>query len=294
MSSNLQIWLAGASGMLGNKFQQILRQQNISFVPTDHQIVDLTNLKEVQSFIKSNHFTHIINCAAYTNVDLAEKELEQAFKVNAEAVRNLAIESKKKDVKLVSFSTDYVFDGKGSEPYTETAAAVPLNVYGQSKLQGEKWLTGLSDAALIIRSSWLFDERGKNFVRTMLLLMQQKEELKVVDDQVGSPTYCEDLCLATLALLPKSGIFHFAGSGHCSWYAFSWQIFEIAKQLGIPLNIKNILPISTGELEQKAKRPCFSVLDCNKFIETAGFKPRPWQIALRECLIKISELRLDA
>lgn len=281
-----KIWVCGAGGMLGSHFTRLLTQRNIPFVANDHSQVDITKLEAVSKFVKAQKISHIINCAAYTQVDKAESEPKETYTVNALGPHHLAIAARKQGAQLIHFSTDYVFDGKGRVPYTEEGQCSPLGLYGMSKLAGEMKVLGELETACIIRTSWLYGLPGKNFVATMLNLMKDREQLRVVSDQIGRPTYCEDLAEAALALLDHSGIFHFANSTETSWYEFAREIHRQAQELGFPLKVKQIDPISTQEYPTPAQRPGYSTLSTQKYEKVTGRAPRIWQEALRDYLKK--------
>lgn len=279
------IWLCGAAGMLGSHFQRLLTHRKISFVMSDVKEVDITSAEAVSRFVAKNQVSHIINCAAYTNVDKAEDEKDKAFLINTTGVVNLALAAKQYQAKVIHFSTDYVFDGCGKIPYTEEDECHPLSVYGESKREGEIRLLELLPGALIIRTSWLFGFPGKNFVNTILRLMQEKETLKIVSDQIGRPTYCEDLAVATLDLLDHQGIFHFANQGETSWFQFACDIQKKAKALQFPSILQTIEPISSEEYITKVKRPAYSVLDTSKAEKILKKPIRHWHEALDDYIM---------
>lgn len=279
-----KIWICGASGMLGSHFQRLLQQRHISFVANDHKLLDITQLEDVTDFVKKEKITHIINCAAYTQVDKAETEPHQAYLVNAEGPLNLAIAAHKWGARVIHFSTDYVFDGKGKFPYDENHVCAPLGVYGMSKWKGEERVLNEHQQACIIRTSWLFGIPGKNFVETMLRLMHEKDQLRIVADQVGRPTYCQDLAEAALELSDEEGIYHFANSSETSWYAFAQEIYRQGVESGLLHKICEIHPLTTQEYPTPAKRPAYSTLSTKKIEKILGKPPRDWQEALREFL----------
>jgi dTDP-4-dehydrorhamnose reductase len=219
----------------------------------------------------------IVNAAAYTDVDGCESNKDECFSVNSEGVRNIALPCSDLRIKVVHFSTDYVFDGTKNGSYVEDDICNPINVYGKSKLIGELYLKELSCDYILLRTAWLYGKNGKNFVKTILEKAKTEKELRVVDDQVGSPTYTVDLARLTGTLIEGnySGVFHAVNDGSCSWYEFALKILEYAKIEDI-----EIVPIKSGE--RKAARPCRSVLNCGKFTDTTGIKMRSWQAALKE------------
>ena len=223
----------------------------------------------------------VINAAAYTDVDGCETETEKCFKVNAEGVNNIGLICRDRGIRIVHFSTDYIFDGTKGSPYTEAEPPNPINTYGQSKLQGELYLRALSDNYLIVRTAWLFGRNGKNFIKAILDRAEREKKLAVVNDQIGSPTYTVDLAEAVKVLVEgdHNGIFHVTNRGRCSWYDFALKILDYAGKTDV-----EVRPISTGELARKALRPGYSVLSCAKFVTECRKTMRFWQIALHDYL----------
>jgi dTDP-4-dehydrorhamnose reductase len=277
-------WICGSTGMLGSHFVRTLKQQGISFIATDRNTVDITHPDIVSDFVRINKITHIVNCAAYTNVDGAEREQKTAYDINAKGPHNLAVAARRHGAKwLLHISTDYVFDGKNSNaPYTERDLCSPIGAYGASKLAGEIKLLDEFEHACIVRTSWLFGFPGKNFVNTILRLMKEKETLKIVSDQKGRPTYCQDLVNATLDLTDHKGIFHFSNSFETSWFHFANEIHKQATELGHKLMTKEIQPVTSAEYVTLAKRPAYSTLSTKKIEGALGKFPRPWQEALKD------------
>lgn len=270
--------------MLGSHFQGLLSEKGI---PVETAKIDITNLDAVSDFVRTKKITHIINCAAYTQVDLAETELKKAYQVNAMGPHHLGIAGRRHGARVLHFSTDYVFDGKGRTPFSEEFPCTPIGAYGMSKLAGEIKLLEEHQHVCIIRTSWLFGYPGKNFVDTMVRLMGEKEQLHVVFDQIGRPTYCKDLAEYSLDLLDEEGIFHFANTFETSWYQFAKEIRLQALDLGFPLIVKNIEPISSNEYPTAAQRPLYSTLSTKKIEAYLGRIPRPWQQALYEYLLHV-------
>lgn len=279
-----KIWICGAAGMLGSHFKRLLTKHQQPFVATGHQELDITQLDAVSDFIRTQKISHVINCAAYTQVDQAENDQKQAYLINAVGPHHLGIAARRHGAHVTHFSTDYVFDGQSRTPYTEQHLCAPIGAYGMSKLAGEIKLLDEHQKACVIRTSWLYGMPGKNFVNTMLRLMGERETLKVVADQVGKPTYCQDLVEAALELLDQGGIFHFANSQETSWYLFAKEIHRQAQALGFPLKVKTIEPISTSEYPTPAKRPAFSTLNTKKIEKAIGRHLRPWTQALQDYL----------
>jgi dTDP-4-dehydrorhamnose reductase len=293
--------------MLGSAFCARLSRLSLSFIGTDIDL-DITDSDLVSRFAEQHGFTHIINCAAYTQVDKAEEEVARATAVNGAAPGYIGEAAARIAASVIHFSTDYVFDGRGASPYREEAACFPLNVYGKTKREGEERLLitaphGANSLrrVYVVRTSWLFGENGPNFVRTMLNLMIERETLRVVTDQIGRPTYCGDLADASLALLglsesrnglskisspnaTPSGFFHFANSGPVSWHGFASGILEIARDMGFPVKTTRIEPVETSEFPRPAIRPAFSVLATDRIESILGYVPRRWELAVREYL----------
>jgi dTDP-4-dehydrorhamnose reductase len=241
--------------------------------------IDITSLESTERIIRTLKPETVINCAAYTDVDGCETDVETAMRVNAEGVAHLAMASREIGARLVHVSTDYVFDGGKGSPYAEDDAPCPLGVYGESKLAGEL-NAAFNPDHLIVRTQWLYGLHGKNFVETMLRLAGEKDELAVVDDQIGSPTWTVDLARAILALLKTGhrGIYHAANSGFCSWNGFAQAIFE---ESGLSVKVNRM---TTDELNRPARRPLYSTLDCSRLERDTGFRPQPWRSALKTYL----------
>ena len=270
------ILVVGANGMLGRDVMALLGDRAHGVDVAD---IDITSLESVLSVIGNLKPVVVINCAAYTDVDGCESNVETAMAVNGEGVAHLAMACRDCGALLVQVSTDYIFDGGKGTPYVEDDAPCPLSVYGESKLAGEMNAV-FSPEHLIVRTQWLYGLHGKNFVETMLRLGAEKEEVTVVDDQIGSPTWTVDLAWAIIALIDKGcrGIYHAANAEYCSWNGFAKAIFEEA---GLSVDVK---PMTTSELNRPARRPLYSTLECSKLIGATGFQPQTWRNALREYL----------
>lgn len=272
----MKILLLGKSGLLGQALYKTLSGFYEIYAP-DHKKCDITDPKMLEKQVANANPDIIINGTGYTAVDDSETHKEEAFKLNSSAVKNLALISASKNIPLMHFSTDYVFDGEKSDGYTETDSPSPVSVYGASKAEGEKELMKNADKFWLIRTAWLYGPGGKNFVDTIINFARKNEgkPLKIVNDQIGNPTLSLDLAQAVLALLKgKSyGIYHIVNGGVCSWYEFAQEIFKI---LGIP---QKIIPISSSELNRPAKRPKYSILKSSKVPEL-----RHWKEALSSYL----------
>ncbi len=270
------IVVAGARGMLGRDLIGLLGEGARGLTRAE---MDITSMDSVSKAIVSLRPAVVVNTIAYTNVDGCESNRELAFRVNGEGVKNLAAVTADIGAKLVHISSDYVFDGSKGSPYLEDDSVNPLSVYGESKLAGEE-NARLNPDNIVIRTQWLYGRHGNNFVETMLRLASEKEELGVVDDQVGSPTWTFDLSLAITALIDNGcrGTYHAVNSGNCSWFDFAGSIFA-EKGINIRLN-----PITSAELGRPARRPLFSVLDCGKLLKDTGMRLEKWRDALHKYL----------
>lgn len=274
----MKILITGANGMFAYALKNILRPKN-KLLLTDIDNMDITKPKNVFDFFNKNKPELVIHAAAYTDVDAAEKNKALVFKVNRDGTRNVAMACKKLDIPLVYISTDYIFGGGRRKPYTENDRPHPLSVYGLSKYTGEKEVRSITKKHFIVRSAWLYGPNGKNFVMTILRLADELNELKIVNDQKGSPTYTFDLAEGIKKLIKTQafGTYHLVNSGSCTWYQFAKEILRIKKIK------KKIIPITTQELNRPAKRPAYSVLDSRK-AKKAGLVLKPWQKALSSYL----------
>lgn len=270
------IVVVGANGMLG---RDLMTQLGDRARGVDIEDIDITSLESTERVLRALHPSVVINCAAYTDVDGCEANVETAMQVNGEGVAHLAMSTRMIGALLVHVSTDYVFDGSKGSPYLEDDAPHPMSIYGESKLAGEM-NAAFNPEHIIVRTQWLYGLHGKNFVETMLRLGAEKDELTVVDDQIGSPTWTVDLAKGIMALVDKGcrGIYHVASSDYCSWNGFAKAIFEEA---GFAVTVK---PMTTEELNRPARRPLYSTLDCSKLKMDTGFSLQPWRDALRSYL----------
>ena len=270
------ILVVGANGMLGRDMMALLGDRGRG---VDIDGIDITSLESTERVLMAVRPSVVVNCAAYTDVDGCESNMETAMQVNGEGVAHLAMATRTIGARLVQVSTDYVFDGSKGTPYQEDDAPHPLNVYGESKLAGEMNAVFNPDH-LIVRTQWLYGLHGKNFVETMLRLGSERDELSVVDDQIGSPTWTVDLARAILALIETGcqGVYHVANEGYCSWNEFAQAIFQDA---GMPVTVN---AMTTEQLNRPARRPLLSPLDCGKLAHDCGYRPQPWRDALRSYL----------
>ncbi|MBD5254543.1 MAG: dTDP-4-dehydrorhamnose reductase [Barnesiella sp.] len=284
----MKILLTGANGQLGRELQHTL-ESNLPGITTytDVDSLDITDAKAVSDFVSANEFTHIINCAAYTAVDKAETDQMQCYKINADAVRNIAMAASENGIKVVHISTDYVFDGKSFRPYNEADKVNPVSAYGTSKRKGEMALLSFCPDAIIIRTAWLYSPHGHNFVKTMLKNGASNKELRVVFDQIGSPTSATDLAEAILTVISSrqwiSGIYHFTNEGVASWYDFATKIHKLAG-----ITSCRLTPITTDLYPTPATRPFYSVLDKSKIKKTFGIRIPHWEESLEKCLKRIT------
>ena len=301
----MNILVTGANGQLGNEMRIVAKESKDKYIFTDvveierqeTTILDITDLAAIKNVVKANDIQIIVNCAAYTNVDAAESNLGLSEKLNAEAPKNLAIAIKEVNGLLIHISTDYVFGGDSyNTPCQEDQKGTPTGVYGLTKLHGEQGIIATNCNYVILRTAWLYSEFGKNFVKTMLSLTSTKPQLKVVFDQVGTPTYAFDLAKAISivvedyehecteynhqwSLYTKNGIYHFSNEGVCSWFDFTKMIAEYAGN-----DECDIQPCHSDEFPSPVKRPAYSVLDKTKIKKTFGLSVPYWTNSLKECI----------
>lgn len=283
----MKILVTGANGQLGRELRNVLESEIPGqSIYTDVAELDLTDSKAVDLFFKQNEISHVVNCAAYTAVDRAEEEKLECASININAVKNLAIAADSVGAKIIHISTDYVFDGTAHRPYKESDKVNPISEYGTTKRKGETALLALAPESIIIRTSWLYSPYGNNFVKTMMRLGAEHTEIKVVCDQIGSPTYALDLARAIYRVLLShqwvEGIFHYSNEGVCSWYDFAKAIHRVAGIKGC-----NVCPIPTEEYPTAASRPFFSVLDKSRIKATYGADVPYWEDSLIDCINRI-------
>jgi dTDP-4-dehydrorhamnose reductase len=287
-----RILLTGMAGQLGSELQHTLVPLG-DVIGVDRQRLDLTQPDKIRQVIGEVQPNLIVNAAAYTAVDKAETETELANAINGKAPTIMAEAAQESGATLIHVSTDYIFDGRKNTPYTEDDTPDPINAYGQSKRLGEEGVLKNCDRAIILRTAWVYGAQGKgNFVKTMLRLGAEREELRVVVDQVGTPTWTGDLASAIAQFVQRpidSGIYHFTNSGAISWYDFAVAIFEEAQQIGFPLQVKQVVPITTAEYPTPAPRPAYSVLYTQKISAILGHHPPHWRTGLRRMLKQLAE-----
>ncbi len=285
----MNIAVLGSNGQLGLKIRDCsINYPKYNFIFVDIDELDITEDEQIKRFISQNKFDVLINCAAYTAVEKAEDDIELAQKINAEAPGKLAEICCSNNVKFIHISTDYVFDGDATAPYTEESECRPTSVYGKTKFSGEQNVMALCPDAVIIRTSWLYSEYGNNFVKTILRIAQEKEYLTVVNDQFGTPTYAGDLANVILQIAHQfneeemwaPGIYHYSNSGFCSWYDFANEILKLGN-ISTPVK-----PVSASEFPSKVKRPAYSVFEKSKIIRTFNLEIPHWKDSLKEMLNK--------
>ena len=282
----MNILVTGKNGQLGSEFCNLsLHHKYHNFYFTDVESLDITNLELLNNYFVSNKIDLIVNCAAYTAVDKAEDEKDKANQVNNIAVSSLVKVCLRHDIKLIHISTDYVFDGTKNSPYREDDLTNPIGEYGLSKCKGENEILKSNIKAIIIRTSWLYSSYGKNFVKTILRLSEEKNSINVVNDQFGSPTYARDLaevCIQTInqsdSWLARPEIFHFSNEGKCSWYNFAKKILEI-NQIKL-----DIVAVNSNDYPFKTKRPMYSVLNKEKIKSKFNICIPKWDYSLNQCL----------
>lgn len=281
------ILVTGANGQLGSEIRALsAKNPQQHFLFTDVADLDITDAQQVTQCFNEFRPDFCINCAAYTAVDKAEADGETAYRINALAVKNLAEACTKSGAKLIHVSTDYVFDGKGTQPYDENYPTAPVSMYGKTKLEGEQEAQAANSEVIIIRTSWVYSEWGHNFVKTMLRLMQSKPELGVVADQWGSPTYAADLASAILEIVFSEnwqpGIYHFSNAGAINWQQFAQAIKELS---GSNCTVN---AITTADYPTPATRPTYSVMNTEKIQRVYGIKLKDWKESLEVCLEKLN------
>ena len=280
------ILVTGSTGQLGSDVVKELLKRGYSTLSPNRSEFNLCSEDSIRNYILNSNCEAIVHCAAYTQVDKAEDEKDLCIKINATATKHIVKCAKILDIPMIYISTDYVFDGTKDGEYTENDETNPINIYGESKLAGEKYVQEILDKYYIVRTSWVFNINGKNFIETMLRLSKANNQLSIVNDQIGSPTYTKDLSRLLVDMLETSkyGLYHATNEGYCSWYEFANTIFKLAN-----INI-DIMAINSNEYASRAKRPLNSKLSKDKLIEY-GFKPLPnWEDALKDYLIRRRDL----
>jgi dTDP-4-dehydrorhamnose reductase len=277
------VLIIGSNGQLGNEIRVASAQYpKFNYIFTDVAELDICDKAALETFVKANAVDAIVNCAAYTAVDKAEDDVDLCYKINRDAVRNIAEVAAAHNLKVIHISTDYVFDGTSHVPLTEDMSTAALGVYGKSKLEGEQELQTFCPISVIIRTSWLYSSFGGNFVKTMIKLGTERDNLNVIFDQVGTPTYAADLAEAILQVLSAAsfvpGIYHYSNEGVCSWYDFTKRIHKLAC---VSCNVK---PIETKDYPTRTPRPHYSVLNKSKIKSTYGIEIPYWEDSLERCI----------
>lgn len=284
----MNVLITGANGQLGNELRIAFEGCNdCRLFFTDIDNLDITKSWMIDEYVEKYEITHIVNCAAFTAVDLAEEDRLGAAKLNIDAVGNIANTALRHGIRVIHISTDYVFDGRGYQPYFENMPALPNTVYGKTKFAGEQTLMTLCRDSIVIRTAWLYSSFGNNFVKSMIKYGREKDEMRVVYDQIGTPTYAADLAAVIVEILTNRlwtpGIYHYTNEGICSWYDFAKAIHRI---MGIECNV---YPVTSAEYKSKTPRPLYSVLNKNKIKKTFDIKIPYWMDSLERCLAKIKE-----
>jgi dTDP-4-dehydrorhamnose reductase len=282
-----KVLVTGAKGQLGREIKKLRNHFSQIYTFTDIEELDVTDKTALDQYLTSNPADYIINCAAYTDVDGAESEPERAMQLNRDAIGYLVeILDRLPDTRLIHISTDYIFRGDTLRPIREDDQADPLSVYGRTKLEGEKLLQG-HPRAMVIRTSWLFSVFGRNFIKTFINRMDQRHEIKVVYDQIGTPTYAEDLARAIMQIISNvdsgerpftPGIFNFSNEGVCSWYDLAVEVCRLTNCRG------NVIPVETSDYPTPAKRPTYTVLNKSKIKEVYGVEVPYWRLSLEKCI----------
>jgi dTDP-4-dehydrorhamnose reductase len=293
------VGILGKNGQLGQALLRRSADGDMAVEAFGHTSCDIADQNSVERGLKAKALDVVVNAAAYTAVDQAESEPERAYAVNAMGPANLAVFCTRKHIPLIHISTDYVFDGTQGTPYRESDAIAPLGVYGTSKAQGEENVRKLSEQHIIIRTAWLYSATGRNFVKTMLGLGREKPVLKVVDDQHGCPTSAADLAAAVWQIIrsirrndqPCWGTYHYCNQGETTWYGLAQAVFDSARAYpGYPLQVERLLPIPTSDYPTPARRPAYSVLNCDLIQSTFAMKIRSWQTALHDTMNELMDL----
>lgn len=284
------ILITGANGQLGRELRNLLEEDStFKVLLADKELLDVSNRSTVDTFFAGNHIDIVVNCAAYTAVDKAETDHHACYLINERGAQNLAMACERNGVFLIHISSDFVFSGETNIPLTEGNVVNPRNIYGASKLAGERMIKSYAENHIIIRTSWLYSSYGNNFVKTVLRLTEERDTVNIVFDQTGTPTYARDLAIVIVQLLhhpdlPKvRGLYHYSNEGVASWYDFAVAIADLA-------DIKTpILPIETSQYKTPAQRPRFSVLNKQKIKTTLGIQIPHWRASLKECVARLKE-----
>lgn len=278
----MRIWIVGKFGMVAEALANALQSRDILFRATSRKEVDICNINSIRTWYRGFRPTHTINAAAYTAVDQAEEEIAKAYSINVEGVENVARVIQEEKGRLIHISTDYIFSGENRDGYTEEDLPMPQNIYGKTKYEGEKKIRVYLPGSTILRTSWVISSKRTNFFTAMRKVMMEKEEISIVSDQVGRPTFARDLADAIIFLLEEDGIFHFANKGEATWFDLAKEIHDCLQSVH-ELRCKRIIPIASRDYPCKAVRPTYSVLNTQK-IENYGLEIRHWKRGLSELL----------
>ncbi|MHA1221716.1 MAG: dTDP-4-dehydrorhamnose reductase [Candidatus Heimdallarchaeaceae archaeon] len=285
----MRILITGANGQLGKDFQRLFNKLEVFYLPTDYktqlQDLDIRNISKIKEIVTKNKIDTIINCAAYNDVDNAERNYKNAYRINSIGVKNLAKVSKKANIELIHYSTDYVFDGKKGQPYTTNDKPNPISKYGYSKFLGENFLIKNTKKFFLIRTSWVFGNGNINFIKKVLNWSRNNTVLRIVTDQISSPTYTRDLAAATLDLVKtkKYGVYHITNSGSCSRFEWAKFILDLTRWKGTLLEAKS------SDFKTLANRPATSILDTSKTVEILGYELPNWKDATKRFLQELKE-----
>ncbi len=287
----MKILVTGSTGQLGSELARMLSVDGIDVVGIDSKALDFCQPPKVREWVSALKADWVVNCAAYTHVDMAEQEGAKAFLINRDATRALAEGVASYAGRLLHVSTDFIFDGEQSHPYSEDDAPNPLGVYGQSKLEGEIAVLDVLPEATIVRTAWVYGEVGNNFVKTMLKFAAERTEIKVIDDQLGSPTWTRDAAKAICALVNSdaSGVYNFTNEGVASWYDLASDVVSVARRLGYPVKTSYVRPIPACEYRALATRPAYSVLSKRKIRSTLNYQIPHWRDSLRDMLTRLQK-----
>ena len=285
------ILITGANGQLGREMRKVLKDDIfVNAIYTDIDELDITNVQAIDNCVVSNKVDFIVNCAAYTAVDAAESNVELCTKLNVEAPTLLAQVAHKHGTRLIHISTDYVFDGANCRPYREEDTMCPTSIYGNTKADGERHIMDVAPESIIIRTAWLYSPHGKNFVKTMIELGRSRDSLRVVCDQIGSPTYALDLASVIMTFINceqwHPGVYHFSNEGAISWYDFTMAIHRLAG-----ITTCHVLPCTTEDYPTPATRPHYSVLDKSKIKTTLGIEIPYWEDSLNDCINRLNDIK---
>jgi dTDP-4-dehydrorhamnose reductase len=289
----MKILVTGSTGQLGSELVRMLRADGVDVTGIGSMALDYCQPQQVREWVSAFKADWVINCAAYTHVDMAEQESDKVFLINRDATRALAEGVQSYAGRLMHISTDFIFDGKQSHPYSEDAPPNPLGIYGQSKLEGERAVLDLLPDATIMRTAWVYGETGNNFVKTMLKFAAERTEIKVIDDQIGSPTWTWDAAKAIYELLASDacGIYHFTNEGVASWYDLATEVVSVARRLGYPVKTSYVRPIPACEYKALATRPAYSVLSKRKIRSALNYQIPHWRDSLGEMLTQLQKTK---